>query len=127
MADQEAGVFGAGVIGMLRNELARDTSKPIPPSTKDIRAAYLELLRKGALPQRQENLNELSALLKTWGTILDALTNPANGSINLLAARIIEELNGSSDVEQLVLLRRLKPVQDTFGRVIGIMGYLQGG
>lgn len=126
MADQEGGVFGGGAIGMLRNELASDTSKETP-STKEIREAYLKLLSKGALPQRQEKLSELPELLKMWTPILEALTDPSNGPINMVAATVIEELNGSSEVEQLVLLRRLRPLKNTEGRIVGIMGYLRGG
>lgn len=124
MVDQEGGVFGGGVIGTIRDELRLTGDFA---ETRDIREAYLSLITKGALPRRHEQLDQLPQLMKFWHPILDRLTDPSYGGVNLLAARIIAELNDSDQFQQLALLSRLRPAKNSSGDVVGILGYLRGG
>jgi hypothetical protein len=124
MVDQEGGVFGGGVIGTIRDELISDG---MFAETREIREAYLSLITKGALPSRQEQLGQLPELRKFWDPILDRLTDPSYGGVNRAAAMIIAELNDSDQFQQLALLSRLRPLKNSSGDVVGILGYLRGG
>lgn len=124
MVDQVGGVFGSGVIGTIRDELIAQGESV---ETRDIRAAYLGLLEKGALPQRAEQIGQLQDLKNYWVPILNRLADPDQGPINTAAATIIEVLYSADEYDQLDILRRLKPVKNSSGEITGVIGFLRGG